>query len=67
VHGHPEGVVEHAAESESLGRWVVMVTAVLATIDAIVSDEHGPKTSSAAANGPHRPHPAGGDRRQSGN
>lgn len=37
VHGQHDHAVEHAAHSDSLGRWVAMFTAVLATIGAIIS------------------------------
>ena len=37
VHGQHDHAVEHAAHADSLGRWVAMFTAVLATIGAIIS------------------------------
>ena len=37
VHGQHDHAVEHAAHTESLGRWVAMFTACLATIGAIIS------------------------------
>jgi soluble lytic murein transglycosylase-like protein len=45
VRGHHDHVVEHAAETESLGRWVAMFTAVLATLGAIVSYQNGASES----------------------
>jgi hypothetical protein len=37
IHGQHDHAVEHAAHADSLGRWVAMFTAVLATIGAIIS------------------------------
>jgi len=37
IHGQHDHAVEHAAHVDSLGRWVAMFTAVLATIGAIIS------------------------------
>ena len=41
VHGHHAHAVEHAAHVDSLGRWVAMFTAVLATIGALISYQNG--------------------------
>ena len=41
VHGVHDHAVEHAAHSDSLGRWVAMLTAVLATIGALISYQNG--------------------------
>jgi hypothetical protein len=41
VHGHHNHAVEHAAHVDTLGRWVAMFTAVLATIGALISYQNG--------------------------
>jgi hypothetical protein len=41
VHGAHDHAVEHAAHKDSLGRWVAMLTAVLATIGALISYQNG--------------------------
>ena len=41
VHGQHDHAVEHAAEHDSLGRWVAVFTALLATVGAIVSYQNG--------------------------
>lgn len=41
VHGQHDHAVEHAAQHDSLGRWVAVFTALLATIGAIVSYQNG--------------------------
>jgi hypothetical protein len=41
VHGQHDHAVEHAAHTETLGRWVAMFTAVLATMGAIISYQNG--------------------------
>ena len=45
VRGHHDQVVEHAAETESLGRWVAMFTAILATMGAFISYQNGSSES----------------------
>ena len=37
IHGQHDHAVEHAAHADSLGRWVAMFTAVLATMGAIIA------------------------------
>jgi len=41
VHGQHDHAVEHAAKHDSLGRWVAVFTALLATVGAIVSYQNG--------------------------
>ncbi len=41
VHGAHDHAVEHAGHADSLGRWVAMLTAVLATIGALISYQNG--------------------------
>jgi hypothetical protein len=41
IHGAHNHAVEHAAHTDSLGRWVAMLTAVLATIGALISYQNG--------------------------
>jgi hypothetical protein len=41
VQGAHDHAVEHAAHTESLGRWVAMFTAILATIGAMISYQNG--------------------------
>jgi preprotein translocase subunit SecF len=41
VHGAHDHAVEHAAHADSLGRWVAMFTAILATIGALISYQNG--------------------------
>jgi hypothetical protein len=45
VHGQHDHAVEHAAHANSLGRWVAMSTAVLASIGAIISYQNGSSES----------------------
>ena len=45
VQGEHDRAVEHAAEHESMGRWVAVFTAVLATAGAIVSYQNGASES----------------------
>jgi hypothetical protein len=45
VHGQHDHAVEHAAHANSLGRWVAMTTAVLASIGAIISYQNGSSES----------------------
>jgi hypothetical protein len=45
IHGEHDHAVEHAAHENSLGRWVAMFTAVLATIGAIISYQNGASES----------------------
>jgi hypothetical protein len=45
VHGQHDHAVEHAAQENSLGRWVAMFTAVLATCGAIISYQNGASES----------------------
>ena len=45
VHGQHDHAVEHAAHTETLGRWVAMFTAILATIGAIISYQNGASES----------------------
>jgi hypothetical protein len=41
VHGQHHHAVEHAAHVDTLGRWVAMFTAVLATMGALISYQNG--------------------------
>jgi hypothetical protein len=41
VHGQHDHAVEHAAHTDSLGRWVAMFTAILATMGALISYQNG--------------------------
>ena len=41
VHGPHDHAVEHAAHEGRLGRWVAMLTAILATIGALISYQSG--------------------------
>ena len=41
VHGQHDHAVEHAAHADSLGRWVAMFTAILATMGALISYQNG--------------------------
>jgi hypothetical protein len=41
VQGAHDHAVEHAAHTETLGRWVAMFTAILATLGALISYQNG--------------------------
>jgi len=41
VHGQHDHAVEHAAHADTLGKWVAMFTAILATLGAMISYQNG--------------------------
>jgi hypothetical protein len=45
IHGQHDHAVEHAAHGDSLGRWVAMFTALLATVGALISYQNGSSES----------------------